>query len=150
MGNHGEFQEGDEVPITRWLRDDNGKDKHMRLHCDFTYTDPDKTPWLAEEGDEISGANIPEFLWGRRYGSPYVGDFRRAAVIHDCYYPLPDREPRNIERKNVDKMFYHAMRCDGVDWYTAAKMYWAVRLLGRWDTDPDDKPKPDWGPISRL
>jgi len=61
-------------------------------------------------------------------GSPFVGKYRRASVVHDVYYGTKS-EPR----KQVDKMFYQAMRVDKVNYFKAKAMYYAVRVGGkRW------------------
>lgn len=122
------FFEGD--VITKWLKNNNGKDRDMELVEDFSYIDPENKRWNVKAGDVIDGASIPAFLWGSLLGSPYVGDYRRATVLHDIACV------QQIETSSaVHRMFYHAMLCDGVKKGKAYKMYKAVDWFG-----------PDWGP----
>lgn len=98
----------------------------MEVTADFSFTDQDGVAWMAEAGTVIDGASIPQPLWSTFPGSPYIGNYRRASVIHDAYY----RDHRGRSRADVDRMFYRAMRADDTDWFTASLMYAAVRLFG--------------------
>jgi hypothetical protein len=113
-----------------WLRH-AGDDRRMRLLRPFVFVDDDGTRWIAEAGDQIDGASIPEFLWTVA-GSPFIGDYRRATVIHDVAC-----QKRLRPSKEVHRMFYFAMRCDSVPEDVAIKFYTAVRLFGpRWEIGP--------------
>lgn len=103
--------------------DDNGKT--MTLMEDLIYLDDIGRLWVASKGLETDGASIPRFMW-RVIGSPFTGKYRRAAIIHDAYY----QDPEGRTRKDIDKMFYEAMRSDGVIWLKAQAMYRAVRWFG--------------------
>lgn len=109
---------------TQWLQQED-QDRRMVLLEDFAFVDPNGKRWLARAGREIDGASIPGFLWSEGVGTPYVGDFRRASVIHDvaCH---EQTEPHQA----VHRMFYDAMICDGVPEAKAQRMYLAVRLFG--------------------
>lgn len=129
MGNYGTF--GDNEVVAKWLKDAKKKDRDMELDKDFTYIDPAGTSWTALKGDVINGASIPPWAWGKTLGSPFVGDYRRASVVHDveCYR-------QQAPYKDVHKMFYYAMRCDGVSKRKASIMYIAVLLGGpKWDSN---------------
>jgi len=126
MSDNGYFE--GEV-IAKWLKN-SGKDRDMELMENFSYTDPDNKIWVAKVGDVVNGASIPASLWGIVLGSPFVGDYRRATVLHDVAC-VERTEPSSI----VHKMFYHAMLCDGVKKSKAYKMYKAVDWFGS-----------DWGP----
>jgi len=119
-----------------WLKQD-GPDRLMELLEDFKFIDPNGKEWLAAKGRRIDGASIPRILWTVA-GDPFIGDYRRASVLHDV--ACDDKvEPD----KSVHRMFYDAMICDGVDHETAAKFYTAVRLFGpKWDivTGPSLRP----------
>lgn len=106
-----------------WI-EEAGEDKRMRLLQTVFYTDPSGVQWTARKGLEFDGASIPRALWSLT-GDPFTGDYRKAAVFHDQGYK--DRARR---RELVDEMFYNAMRCSGVGYFRAKKMYWAVRLFG--------------------
>ncbi len=108
---------------TEWLKN-SGDDRQMRLLQDFVFVDAYGTEWVAPTGHRIDGASIPSILWSLS-GSPFVGDYRRASVIHDVYCVTKSRPHRAVH-----KMFYEAMLCDGVDLLEARKFYTAVRLFG--------------------
>lgn len=55
----------------------------------------------------------------------YKGRSRVAALIHDYLYAIGDRP-----RKEVDRLFLHYMIDDGVPYWVAKTMYWAVRMFG--------------------
>jgi hypothetical protein len=112
-----------------WLKQD-GPDRLMELLEDFKFFDPTGKEWIAPKGRKIDGASIPRILWTVA-GDPFIGDYRRASVLHDV--ACDDKvEPH----KSVHRMFYDAMICDGVDPETAAKFYTAVRLFGpKWDIE---------------
>lgn len=108
---------------TEWLLHDD-EDRRMQLLGDFRFVDDDGKVWLAPQDHVIDGASIPEFLWTLE-GSPFVGDYRRATVLHDVYCDTKSEPHRAVHR-----MFYEAMRADGVGAFKASKMYTAVRLFG--------------------
>jgi hypothetical protein len=117
---------------TRWLHHD-GADRDMELLSDFAFVDPKGVRWDAPKGWKINGASIPPQLWSV-VGSPFVGDYRRASVVHDVHCALQERP-----HKQVHRMFYDAMICDGVSTLRAKYMYQAVRLFG-----------PKWGPGGKI
>jgi hypothetical protein len=105
-------------------------DRKMRLLERLEYTDPDNLVWVAPKGSVIDGASIPKQLW-TIIGSPFVGKYRDASVIHDIAcdqkkYPWAD----------VHEAFYNAMRASGVAVAKAKIMYGAVYHFGpRWSSD---------------
>ncbi len=117
---------------TEWL-EHPGRDRKMQLLEDFTFCDSAGSEWYAFEGTVFDGASIPRFLWPL-FGSPFVGDYRRAAVIHDAFYKRTRKQ--FCTRKDVDQMFLEAMRCDGVGRIKSRLMYAAVRAFGpRWEVE---------------
>ena len=122
MSNFGHFE--GEV-FTKWLKDAGGKDRTMELMADFSYVDPSGKRWLVAKGRKIDGASIPAAFWSGTLGSPYVGDYRRATVLHDIGCQ-DETEPHQA----VHRMFYDAMRCDGVSLSKALVMYQAVKRGG--------------------
>ena len=108
---------------TEWLHHD-GDDRDMLVLEPFAFTDSTGVRWTAGAGDLVNGASIPRIFW-TLVGSPFVGDYRRASVLHD----VACRKKTGVSR-DVHRMFYEAMRADGVDGDTALKMYTAVRLFG--------------------
>jgi uncharacterized protein DUF1353 len=148
MSKFGHF-EGDVV--TRWLTDPDDDDRDMELAEPFTYVDPGGKRWEAPAGRVINGATIPPWLWST-VGSPYVGNYRRASVIHDVAC-----EDQTEPSETVHLMFYHAMRCGGVKPAEAMVMYQAVKNWGpSWLGDTTIKasmplsPTPDPAQIERL
>jgi hypothetical protein len=127
MSNFGHFE--GEV-ITKWLKDDDGKDRTMELMEDFSYIDPSGKQWLAAQGRTVDGASIPAAFWSGTLGSPFVGDYRRATVLHDIAC-----QDQTEPHREVHRMFYDAMRCDGVALLKAMTMFKAVDTFG-----------PKWGP----
>lgn len=108
---------------TEWLKHE-GDDRRMRLLQPFVFIDSEGYRWIADPGDTVDGASIPRELWAL-VGSPFVGDYRRAAVLHDVACQKRPRPSRDVHR-----MFYEAMRSDGVSESTALRFYTAVRLFG--------------------
>jgi hypothetical protein len=96
----------------------------MRLLEDFVFVDDNNTRWVAPAGSTTDGASIPEIFWWVA-GTPYVGDYRRASVLHDVACAEKSRPHTEVHR-----MFYDAMITDGVPEARAQQMYTAVRLFG--------------------
>jgi len=109
---------------TRWLKH-KGDDRKMKLLENFAYVDPKGVKWVAPKGSVVDGASIPQIFWSVPVGSPFVGDYRRASVLHDV---ACDRKTK--PHKQVHRMFYDAMICDGVDQVKAMTMFMAVRMFG--------------------
>ncbi len=107
------------------LRDYSDSDSSkFLLEEDLMYIDPAGREWYAWRGLETDGASIPRFLWAV-VGSPFTGQHRRAAVIHDFYCA---NRFRNWE--DVSNVFYDAMITDGVNSSKALLMYYAVVRFG--------------------
>ena len=107
-----------------WLVDDS---RLMRVLEFLYYTDSSGKVWSADKGDIINGASIPRTFWWLT-GSPYVGRYRRASVIHDVYC-----ERKNRPAQEVHDVFYEMMKADGVPRWKAYLMYQAVDKFGpRW------------------
>ena len=68
---------------TRWLVHGD-HDRDMKLLRSFTFVDKNGRRWTAPRGFDVDGASIPRPLWVT-FGSPYVGDYRRASVVHDYF-----------------------------------------------------------------
>ncbi len=117
---------------TEWLKH-GGTDRQMELLADFKYVDDSGSTWVAPKGHVVDGASIPEMLWTMA-GAPFVGDYRRATVLHDVYC-----DTKSKPHKAVHRMFYEAMLTDGVNGFKAGKMYTAVRLFGpKWPWPPTE------------
>jgi len=111
----------------RWLVE-SGADRKMELLAPFSFLDSKGFNWQAATGDEIDGASIPEIVWSKIVGTPYIGDYRRASVVHDVACKKYIKSSRDAHR-----MFYEAMLEDGTDPNRALLFYMAVRVFGpRW------------------
>lgn len=111
---------------TEWLTD-APHERKMVLLKDFAFIDQANVRWQVPKGFTIDGASIPPTLWSLA-GSPYTGNYRRAAVVHDYYCVT-----RTKSWQSVHLMFYEAMIAGGVDKIKAKIMYQVVYARGpRW------------------
>jgi hypothetical protein len=104
-----------------------GADRDMKLDQDFGFEDAGGLVWTAKKNAIVNGASIPEFFWST-FGSPFIGDDRRASVLHDYYCDVKTRPAAATHR-----MFYEACRAGGVGTVRAKTMYSMVKAFG-----------PDW------
>ncbi len=111
-------------PKTEWLSD-KGSDRDMRVLEAFWYIDPAGRRWDAPAGTIINGASIPRTLWST-VGSPYTGDYRRAALVHDAAVGK-----EGMVRADADTMFYFACLAGGCSLVQAKMLYAGVRI-GAW------------------
>jgi hypothetical protein len=131
MSLHEQFGSFRGKVIAEWDHDHHRK---MILLSAFSFEDPAGKIWQVPAGAKIDGASSPWWLWSI-VGSPYVGRFRPASVVHD-YFCYSETE----SWKDVHKLFFQACRANGVNRYKARIMFWAVYVFGpRW---PDDE---RWG-----
>lgn len=106
----------------------NDDGRTMTLLSAYGYGDEKCTLWSVPAGAIVDGASIP-LLFQSFIGSPYVGKYRNASVIHDWFC---DRRTMPWER--VHRVFYEAMRTSEVEEFKAKLMYLAVYYRGpRWD-----------------
>ncbi|MCP3684320.1 MAG: DUF1353 domain-containing protein [bacterium] len=98
--------------------------RRMRLLEDVSFIDAKGKEWLAPEGSLIDGASIPKICYSI-IGPPFIGFYRRASVIHDVYC-----ESKIESHEAVHKMFYEALKHEGVSSRKAWAMYTAVKLFG--------------------
>jgi len=130
-----DYMQFDNTVKAEWLPDDP---RQMRLLETINFVDSAGKIWTAPGDSIVDGASIPRFFW-RVIGSPFVGLYRRASVIHDVYCV-----ERSEPHETVHRMFYDAMIADGVDEKKAMTMYQAVAMFGpRWDEEGNDLPVPD-------
>lgn len=95
----------------RW----DGDGRNMTLIEAFGFIDALDRKWFAPKGFHTDGASIPTALWSSGY-APYVGKYRRAAVIHDFYCAIENRTAVSAfySSDTVHRAFYEAMVTDGV------------------------------------
>jgi hypothetical protein len=102
--------------------------RSIKLARPLTYVARCGKQWSVPAGAISDGASIPAFLW-RIVGTPLVGRYRNAAVVHDWYCAT-----RSEPSPAVHQMFYEAMLASGVSAYEAAQFYYGVRIGGpSWD-----------------
>lgn len=115
--------------VVEWL-ENHKQDRDMRLLEDFAYIDNKGKTWLVPKGTVVNGASIPPLFWNM-IGPPFVGDYRRASVVHDYFC-----DSRTEPWQAVHKMFYEASLAGGVKEERAKIMYAAVYARGpRWDSN---------------
>lgn len=113
---------------TRWLVEP-GEDREMEMLSEFAFIDSTGYRWTAHPGEQVDGASIPEVVWSRVVGTPFIGDYRRASVVHDVACTRQEKTSKEAHR-----MFYEAMLTDGTSKERALLFYTAVRLFGpKWD-----------------
>jgi hypothetical protein len=113
---------------TRWLVH-GGADREMELLSEFAFVDSFGYRWTAHAGEKVDGASIPDQVWSTVVGTPFIGDYRRASVVHDVACERHEKTSREAHR-----MFYEAMLADGTEKARALLFYTAVRLFGpQWD-----------------
>ncbi len=122
--SHGRFQ--NKVKC-EWIVQ-KGPDRNVKLLENFFYIDPSGKQWPAPTGSVVNGASIPWPLWNKWIGPPFVGNYRRASVVHDVACDL--REKICASSQIAHRMFYDACLCGGVGKAKAKVMYWAVRKFG--------------------
>ncbi|QTD56941.1 DUF1353 domain-containing protein [Parasphingorhabdus cellanae] len=104
----------------------------MTLLNRFAFVDKAQRVWSVPANVRVDGASIPKFAWSI-LGSPFVGRYRKASVVHDWYCDI-----RTREWKATHRMFYEAMRASKVSGAKARIMYAAVYYAGpRWDIVAD-------------
>lgn len=129
---------------TTWLDSPTKNHRKMVLNQNFGFVDSAGKRWEAIKGTIINGQSFPQWRKNKKFWDnmkvvvgtvfikcmswyPYVGNGRRASVIHD-YHCIIKQEPY----QEVHKMFYEAMLVDGQAKWKADIMYWAVRNFKKW------------------
>ncbi len=108
--------------------------RSRELLNDFKYTDVFGDQWIAKKGLIWDGASIPKVVWSTGL-SPFVGQYRDAAVIHDQYC-----DSKKKSDKDTHLVFYEIMRAKGTPPVQARLMYFAVDLFGpRWELTTESR-----------
>ncbi len=116
----GSFQ-GDVKSV--WLTQPTNRHRVMELIEPLTFHRMGKD-WTAQPGERVDGAIIPPALWST-VGSPFVGNYRRASVLHDVYC-----QRKTETWQETHWMFVYTMRTDGECWVKAWNMFMAVWNFG--------------------
>ena len=111
-------------PRVEWLSE-QGPDRGMRMIAPFSFTDARGRSWEVPAGMAVDGATIPRTLWSS-VGSPFTGDYRRAAILHDAAIADPQ-----VARIDADAMFYEACVAGGCSVKQAQLLYAGV-CIGSW------------------
>lgn len=74
-------------------------------------------------GFDTDFASVPQFI--RVYVSNEDWRIVRPAIVHDYTY-----RKKIFKRKKCDRIFYEALRCEGVGWWKSNLMYLGVRCFG--------------------
>lgn len=112
--------EVEEGPDVRFLP--GGRD--VKLLQLMRFVDRAGVVWFVPIGAIVNGASIPRVFW-RAIGSPFVGKYRNASILHDYYCDV-----RSRPSPQVHWMFFEKMLTDGV-WPPQAWLMWAaVRMFG--------------------
>lgn len=112
--------------VAEWLVHD-GDDRKMRLVEPFVFREASGREWEVPPGAVVDGASIPRLLW-RIIGPPFVGDYRRASVVHDHFCRTMSRPWEEVHR-----MFFDAALAGGVPTLRAKAYYVTLRAAGkRW------------------
>lgn len=100
----------------------------MELIEDFSFRDPNGLLWFVPKGYKSNGASIPRRLWAAA-GSPWSGDYRDAAIIHDYFCDTMERP-----WAATHKVFEDAMLARGISTSEAKLKYLSVYYFGpRWN-----------------
>ena len=101
--------------------------RNMEVAQPFGFVDSQARKWEVPTGTVTDGASIPQAFWSI-IGSPFVGKFRLAAVIHDHYCKTKLRS-----WADTHAAFYESMIASGEDKKKALLMWAAVYRFGpRW------------------
>ena len=102
--------------------------RSMTLVEDLAFKDSAGATWKVPAGATVDGASVPQAFWSIA-GSPFAGNYRNAAIIHDYYC-----QTRSRPWQDVHKMFLEAMIASAVPESQAQLLYLAVYRFGpRWD-----------------
>lgn len=116
--------------VVEWLENE-GPDRDVRLLEPFSFRDRRGDRWRVPQGSVVDGASIPRVAW-TLVGSPFVGDHRRASVVHDYFCATKSRPWRAVHR-----MFHDALLASGTPPLRAKALYAAVYGGG-----------PRWSPVA--
>ncbi|MCK5931494.1 MAG: DUF1353 domain-containing protein [Fulvimarina manganoxydans] len=109
--------------VVEWLTE-RGADRNMRLVEPFAFIDAAGQRWDVPANAVVNGASIPAVFWST-VGPPFVGDYRRASVVHDHHCEIKTKASAAVHR-----MFFEACRIGGVPSWRAKIMYAAVKTFG--------------------
>lgn len=110
-----------------WV-DISDSDQPMKLLDEFGFVDARGRAWTVPAGQIVDGNSLPP-AFRSLFGAPFIGKYRRAAVLHDFY-----SRQRAVAWRDVRRMFHEAAVAAGVSRADAKTMYMAVYAQGpRWE-----------------
>ncbi|MEM8885773.1 MAG: DUF1353 domain-containing protein, partial [Planctomycetota bacterium] len=83
--DQGEWGAFSSEPVLKWTPDPHGSHHDMQLIADFAFVDRNGNEWWVPKGEHVDGASIPKELWSSIVGTPYIGAYRRATIVHDFH-----------------------------------------------------------------
>lgn len=111
-----------------WDDSDSFNRHKLKLLSDFGFRDGQGKQWVARKGAELDGSSFTP-VFEQMVGLPFVGEHRRAGIIHDYY-----AKQLTDNWKDVRRMYYAALMAEGLG-ENEAKIAYAV-LYGagmRWE-----------------
>ena len=111
-----------------WDDEDGFNRNRIKLLGDFGFQDPAGKKWIAKQGAELDGSSFTP-LFEQMVSLPFVGEHRRASVLHD-YYSRQLSEPW----REVRRMYYAALLAEGMSESEAKSTYAVLYGAGmRWE-----------------
>ena len=98
--------------------------RSVKLLTAFSYVRPNGKTITAPREFVADGAPIPRIFW-RIIGSPFVGLYRDASIIHDYLYRV-----QTCSRAEADLIFLEGMKTSGVNIFKRHAMHRALRIGG--------------------
>jgi len=100
----------------------------VRLLDDFGFVDSGGKQWMAHKGAELDGASFPPLVQ-QMVGYPFVGEQRRAGLLHDYF-----AKTLTQDWKAVRRMYYEALLAEGHGETEAKTAYAVLYAAGmRWE-----------------
>ena len=98
--------------------------RKWKTNSEVTYTTDSGKVVVVPANFVMDGASIPKMLWWA-VGHPYIGNYARAALVHDYLY-----DNHELTKEEADLIFLDIMRIDGVKPWRRIAMYYAVKFCG--------------------
>lgn len=112
------FGEFSGEPVARWItQSPKATDRNMQL-TELFWFERDNRRWSAPANTVTDGGPLWSIL-----GSPFTGDYRRAAIVHDAAC-----KDTTVPRSEADRLFYYACRAGHCSWLQAVELYIGVRI----------------------
>ncbi len=114
--------------VVEWDDSDVFNRHKIKLLSDFAFKDASGKQWTARQGTELDGASFTP-LFEQMVGLPFVGEHRRAGVLHDYY-----SKQLTEHWKDARRMYYAALLTEGLSENEAKTAYAVLYGAGlRWE-----------------